>query len=329
MRRAALCAAFLLHLCGTASSSPQDIGTSRAFKFIMGTEVRVETFGGTPALRQEAADEAFAAVADVDRIMSDYRDDSELTTVNRGAAAAPVHVSEPLFAVLEAASRVSEASGGAFDISIRPMLVLAGVKDRKPHQLSPTEVNRIRPLIGFRFVTLDRLSRTVRLARNGMALDLTGIAHGFASEVAAASLRRRGLTGVVDTGVPYVVGAPTGKTTASVGIGNPEVPSRLLGAVDVTDAAVATVAVVANGMPRFDPRTLQPVVASLSATVVSPDGTLAEALAHAALVLGPHEGLALLERFDRTWGLVVVRRADGSIGVEVTPSRTRFFHPVR
>ena len=319
----------LLLLSRTQTGLAQDTGSSRAFKFLMGTQVRVETFGGTLQLRQAATDEAFAAVAEVDRIMSDYRDDSELMMVNRTAALRPVRVSDPLFAVLDAASRVFDASGGAFDASIRPLHVLTGLKNRQAHQPTPAELANIRPLVGFRQVALDRSSQTVKFARSGMALDLTGIAHGFASEFAAGSLRRRGLTGVVDTGTPYVVGAPPGKSASSVGIGKPGTPAQLLGAVDVKDAAVATVTATANGFPRFDPRTLQPVAAALSATVISPDGTLAEALANAVLALGPRDGLALLERFDRAWGLVVFRKSDRSLGIAVTQSQQRSFHPVR
>ena len=314
----------------STSASAQDTGSTRAFKFLMGTSVRIETSGGTPELRQQALDEAFAAIAEVDRIMSDYRDDSELTLVNGRAAARTTRISDPLLAVLDAALRVAEASGGAYDPTIRPLLVMSGVKSRQPHQPTASELAAVRPLVGYRGVTLDGTSRTVRFARSGMALDLSGIAHGFASEVASASLRRRGLSGLIDTGTTqFVVGLPVGKAMWTVGVGHPDFANRLLGAVDVTGGAVATVSASASGAGRFDPRTLQPATRSLSATVVSSDGTLAEALANAALVLGPRDGLVLLERFTGTWGLVTYRQGDGTVGIEVSPSSRRQFHPSR
>lgn len=327
---AAAMALLAIVIVAGAATSAQDTGATRAFRFLMGTSVRIEAMGGTPALRQQAMDEAFAAIADLDRVMSDYRDDSELTRLNQQAAARAVRISDPLFAVLDAALRVSEMSGGAYDPTIRPLLVLAGVKDRRPHQPSASELAMVRPLVGYRGVTLDRTARTVRFARSGMALDLTGIAHGFAAEVASAALRRRGLSGLVDTGTAqFMVGSPPGKAVWSVGIGHPDSPGRLLGAVEVASGAVATVSAAASGTPRFDPRTLQPAQTTLSATVVSADGTLAEALANAALVLGPRAGLALLEQFSGAWGVVAVRQSDGSVGTDVSPSSHRLFHPAR
>jgi len=82
-----------------AGASPND---SRSFRYLMGTSIRVEVYGGSAAERQAATDEAFAAMREVDRLMSNYRDDSELARVNRRAAVEDVHVTAPLMAVLSA-----------------------------------------------------------------------------------------------------------------------------------------------------------------------------------------------------------------------------------
>lgn len=336
----------VLAACLTAStllslhaSQPADTGRTRLFRYLMGTSVRVEVYGGaSAAVRNDAADEAFGAVREVDRVMSDYRADSELSRLNAVAATTPVVASAPLLAVLRAALGVSRASGGAFDITERPALVAWGLKDGHPRVASAAQLAALRPLVDYRRVHVDEATGRVALEHAGMALDLGGIAKGFAVEVAAGSLRRRGLSGVVDAGgVQFMVGTPMGKAAWSVGLGDPAHAGQVLGAIDVTGGAVATVAEgssyalpgapPAPGQP-LDPRTLQPSHASLSATVISPDGTLANALAHAVFVLGPEAGLRLLAPYPDTWGIVF---APGSSrqAPHITAGHERAFHATR
>ena len=313
-----------------------DTGRTRLFKYLMGTSMRVEVYGGDAHTRQQAADEAFAAIAEVDRVMSDYRDDSELTRVNREADARPVPVSAPLFAVLDAAGTVARQSDGAFDVTMRPLGALWGLRSPAPRVPSAAELTRVRPLVGFRGLQLDVQAHTVHFARAGMSIDLDGVAKGFASELAAKSLRRRGLAGVVDTGGhQYMVGLPPGKSSWSIGIGHPFQPGTLLGSLDIHGGAVSTTAAESSDGPGravarrvLDPRTLQPSAMCVSATVVSPDGTTAQALSHAACVMGSSAGLALFDRFADTWGIVAYRAPDGSVGVRVSPGHVQDFHPL-
>src|SRR5262249_23069847 len=86
---------------------------SHQYRYLMGTSIEVQAVGGDETTRRSAIDEAFAAFAEVDRLMSDYREDSELAMVNRDAVRGPVAVSDPMFAVLDAAGRISAASNGA------------------------------------------------------------------------------------------------------------------------------------------------------------------------------------------------------------------------
>jgi FAD:protein FMN transferase len=301
----------------------------------MGTSVRVEVYGGTASDRQAAADEAFGAIGEVDRLMSDYRADSELTHVNQTAAQQPVSVSAPMFAVLDAAERVSLASGGAFDITVGPLVSLWGFKDKRAHVPTSAELADVRDLVGFRNVALDRDAHRVRFVRPGVQIDLGGIAKGFALDVAAESLRRRGLSGLVDAGGnQFMVGLPAGKQKWSVGISSPDMPGGLLGVVDIAGGALSTSSdasnfLIANGRTYghlLDPRSLQPSAASLSVTIVSPDGTLSDALSKAVFVLGPHDGLALLASFPNASGIVAYREEGGRIGVAVSPGIARAFH---
>ena len=120
--------------------------------------MQVKAFGADEAARRAAINEAFAAMAEVDRLMSNYRSDSELSQLNHDAARGPVVVSEPLWRVIEAAQRVSAMSEGAFDVTVGPLVRLWGFRDKTPHLPSATELEGVRPLVGYRGLTLDRRS---------------------------------------------------------------------------------------------------------------------------------------------------------------------------
>jgi thiamine biosynthesis lipoprotein len=301
--------------------------SAREYRFMMGTSVSVEAFGGDEPTRRTAITEAFEAIAEVDRLMSNYRDDSELTLVNHHAAFRAVPVSDPLLSVLRAAQDVSVRSQGAFDITVGPLVRLWGFRERQPHVPTSAELNLVRPLIGHDNLVIDSVARTVRFRRKGVELDLGGIAKGFAVELAAGVLRRHGLGGFVDAGGnQYMLGRPPGKKAWNVGIKNPDSPEQLLGVLEVDEGSVSTSAQYANALrvgPRqyghiLDPRTLQPSEGALSVTVVSPDGTLADALSKVGFVLGPTRGLAVVDSFPGMAAVIAFRKPDGTIGVALS-----------
>src|SRR5437660_12092468 len=96
-----LAAILLISLISGAVSADQRGSESDEYRYVMGTSVQVQAFGGDEATRRTAINEAFAAFAEIDRLMSNYRDDSELGLINRSAALAAVSVSDPMFSVLD------------------------------------------------------------------------------------------------------------------------------------------------------------------------------------------------------------------------------------
>ena len=302
---------------------------TRVHRFLMGTSMTIEVSGVDPAARADAIEEAFAAMAEVDRLMSHYRSDSVITRVNREAATHPVPVSPAVFSVLAAAEDISRASRGAFDVTVGPLMKLWGFFQKQPHVPSEAELAAVRPLVNHTQVLLDRPAQTVRFARPGMELDLGGIAKGFAVELAGGVLKRRGLSGFIDAGGnQYFVGTPVGKPRWQVGIEDPDHRGALLGVLKVDGGAVSTSGGYhnffdANGVRYghlLDPRTLRPSDRSLSVTIVSRDATLADALTKPVFLLGPVEGLALAESFPGTRAIVATRAADGGVALSMSPS---------
>jgi FAD:protein FMN transferase len=330
----------LMLLAGAAGGivTAAQTAETHEYRYVMGTSVEVQAFGAGDEQRRAAIEEAFAAFAEIDRLMSNYRDDSELAMINRDAARRAVPVSDPMFAVLDAARRVSEASNGAFDATVGPLVRAWGFYDKTPHVPSAGELAAVRPLVGYRQVRLDGDLRTVRFTRPDVELDLGGIAKGFAVEVAAGVLRRRGLNGFIDAGGnQYLLGTPPGKRAWTIGIKNPEARNQVLGVVETGETSVSTSAdyynfLVAGGGRQYghilDPRTLQPAAQSLSATVLSRDGTLGDAMSKAAFILGPTDGIALVDAFPGMAAVIAFRKPDGSIGVVTSRSLAGSYHPV-
>lgn len=335
-RGARATAALLVMTASVPVAPAQDSGQTRWSRYLMGTSIRVEVYDGSLSERQTAVDEAFGAMGEIDRLMSNYRADSELSHLNQSGANGPVKVSPPMLAVLTAAERVSRASNGAFDVTVGPLVSLWGFKDKHAHLPTSGELARVRPVVDYRLIRIDADAQTVQFVRPGVEIDLGGIAKGFAVELAAAALRNRGLNGMIDAGGnQYFIGRPPGKSVWSVGIANPDKPDTLLGTVDLSGGSLSTSANTSNFLQidgktyghLLDPHTLRPSEASLSVTIASPDGTLADALSKAVFILGPRAGLALLDSFPGTAGIVAYREADGRIGIAVSPGLA--FHTSR
>jgi thiamine biosynthesis lipoprotein len=326
----------LLGIAGVPRTTAAPSAVTRDYRYLMGTSVEVEAYGGDEQSRRTAIDEAFGAFAEIDRLMSNYRDDSELSLINRGASREAVRVSDPMLSVLQAAQRVSVQSLGAFDVTVGPIVRLWGFHDKRPHAPTATELAAVRPLVDYRNLLLDSRQHTVRFARAGVELDLGGIAKGFAVEVAANILRKRGLTGFIDAGGnQFLLGTPPGKEAWTAGIKNPEHPDHLLGVIETAETSISTSANDANFVQidgrRYghiiDPHTLCPSDAALSVTILSRDGTLADAMSKAVFVLGPSEGLKLVDSIPGMSAVVAYRLKDGSTRLAISKQLGKSFRP--
>lgn len=270
------------------------------------------------------AKEIFAAVDAVDRAMSTYRHDSELSRLNRHGADRAFAASPALAEVLAKAHAVSAASNGAFDVTIGPLVNAWGFGPSGRAALpSPTDIARLRERVDWRALALDSASDTVRKARPDAYADLSGIAQGYGADRIAAVLEGHGFgdylvevsgevraRGVNADGVPW-----------RIGIERPDAPDRTTHLVlPLADRALATSGDYRNWFEHdgrryaheIDPATGTPARHALaSVSVVHPDCALADAWATALFVLGPDQGYALAER-ERLAAYFIVRAPGGA-----------------
>lgn len=246
----------------------------------------------------------------VNRLMSTWDPDSELSRFNRHASTDPFPLSSETLAVLGIAQEVSERTGGAFDATVAPLVAAWGFGARAGGRMdgpSAGELAQIRRRVGFRLLELDPVAGTVRKRQPDLECDLSAIAKGFAVDEVARALEALGWTDfLVEVGGEVRArGQRPGGGSWRVGIERPDAKGRSVQAVvALADRAMATSGDYRSfreqgGERRahiVDPRSGRPVGHRLaSVSVVHRDAVRADAWATALAVLGPEEGFALAE----------------------------------
>src|SRR5712691_11063755 len=156
----------------------------------MGTLFRIKLYAADTLQAQSAFRAAFDRVRELDAILSDYKADSELNRISQN----PLRISDDLFRVLAASQKLAEETGGAFDVTLGPVILLWR-EARKNKRLPDAEALReAGDRCGYRKLHLDEVNRTVTLDQPGMQLDVGGIAKGYATDEALAALNRLGIS---------------------------------------------------------------------------------------------------------------------------------------
>jgi thiamine biosynthesis lipoprotein len=264
----------------------------------MGMAVRIVVYAADDTTSRRAARAAYARIAALEDVMSDYRPESEIRRLAT-LVGEPVPVSQDLFAVLARALELARLSDGAFDPTVGPFVALWRAARRSGQIPEGAALDSAAARAGWQKVHLDSATRAVRLDVAGMQIDLGGIAKGYILDQARAELARQGVTRVlIEAGGDISVGDPPPGRAGWRIAGVP-------GGARVANAAVSTSGdseqfVIIHGT-RYshvvDPRTGLGLTHRRRATVVGPDGATADGLATALTVLDDARGAALLAAF--------------------------------
>jgi len=247
----------------------------------MGTTYSVVVYGPDRYKMQTAVELAFEEVRRLDQLLSNYRADSELSQLNRNAAARPVKVSKELFDLVSACLRYSEASEGAFDISVGPLMKVWGFYKGSGHFPHRAEIRGAMANVGYKNIVLDAAQQTVYYRRTGVEIDPGGIGKGYAVDRMVDILRNNGIgSGLITAGSSsiYGIGAPPTEPKGwRIAIKHPKDPGQSVEEVFLKDMSMST----SGNYEKFfrvagkvyshimDPRTGYPAPGMLQVSVVT------------------------------------------------------------
>ncbi len=297
----------------------------------MASPFKIVLYSNDEASARRASRAAFDRIAALDRVLSDYDPESELSRLSLSAGKSPVRVSAHLFDVLARSHLIYERSEGAFDVTIAPVGRLWRRARRERKLPDASRLAEALELVGSKHMVLDQAARTVWLQKAGMKLDVGGIAKGYAAQSALDVLKEVGVTRALVGGAgDIVVGdPPPGKRGWTIAIAPLEpgkrgrdLPPLLLSNAAVSTAGDAERFVIIDGRRYshiINPATGQAVEDRASVTVVARDGGTADALETTAYIMGPERGLKLV---DETPGAA-------AIFMRLTPEGVKTFESAR
>jgi thiamine biosynthesis lipoprotein len=267
--------------------------------------ITIYTIDSTGAAR--AAEAAFRKADSLNGALSDYIDSSEINRLSATSGQGHyIGVSPPLFAILQRSLQAAQWSHGAYDITMGPVVRLWRIA-RKTKQFPPADsLQTALARVGYSYIHLDTVHRSVWLEKSGMKLDVGGLGKGFVAQAALDLLREYGFAAaMVNAGGKIVTGDPPGTDGWVIGINAPGEKERIMPLLLQLDhQSVATSGdiyqyVELNGKRYshiIDPRTGIGLTRRRNVTAIAADGTTADWLATACSILSYRQSLRLIRR---------------------------------
>lgn len=294
----------LLALCAPRSEAADFYSFQHS---AMGTEFSVVLVAENKQRASEIADIAFAEVDSIEQLLSNYRESSELSRINRQAAHRPITVDPETFRFLEESQHWSEVSDGAFDITVGPLMRAWGFFEHHGHIPSAEVLRRAKSDVGWQKVKLNAVDRTVRFTHEDVELDPGGIGKGFAVDAVVRLLREQGVrSALISAGSStiYAIGAPTGERGWKVVVRSPLVNKPVLSTIYLRDMSLSSTNCseknfIVHGVVYchiMDPRSGWPVRGRVHVTVLHPSATASDALSNVLFVERPDVAKAVLEK---------------------------------
>lgn len=301
---------------GLGADTPPEAPVTRS-RFLMGTLCEATAYGDHAG---QAIEAAFNEIARLEQILSDWRQDSELSRLNQRAGSGPVACSPDLTQFLSEAIRQSRGTDGAFDITVGPLMRAWDLRGggRVP---GSDEVAAALRLTGWSRIELEDGGSLVTLPR-GMILDPGALGKGFALDAAGRVLREHDAgSALIDFGGQVLaLDPPPGATDWLVDVADPVRRDMAVLTLHVRNVSVSTSGNSERGVHIVDPHTGRPVWGARSATVIAPTGAQADAVSTALLVMGQQAGLAWASSHEEIAAMFLEPAGDGVVTMSATDS---------
>ena len=295
--------------------------TFRETRSLMGTYVTITIQAGSREKAARAVEAGFSEVARLEKLLSTWRDDSELSRVNAEASEGPVKVSMEVLELSNKALDIARMTDGAFDPTMGPLIKLWNVT-RRSAPPAQKEIDAAGRTVGYKDVVIEH--GTIRFLKRGMSFDLGGIAKGYTADRVVSILKSLGIhSGIVAVaGDVKVFGGGLRESPWRVGIKDPR-NEGLAASVELSDRPVSTSGdyeryFVSEGKRYhhlLSPETGFPAEGLMSVSIIHPKAVMCDGLATGLFVLGPERAFRKLEDLNLA-GVII----DGEGKLSVSPA---------
>lgn len=291
----------------TTSSSTEPVSQEI---FAMDTYMTVTAYGDNA---QKGVTDAIAEIERLDNLLSIGKEDSEISKLNKSGSAA---LSDDTAVMVAKALDLYKSTGGAFDITVLPLMELWGFTTQDYYVPTEDEIQSTLQRVGADKLTWDESTKTLTLGDN-QEIDLGGIAKGFTSSRIMEIFKKDGVTcGMVSLGGNvHLLGTKQDGSEWRVGIQDPDNTDDMLGVLEADDCAVITSGAYERNFEKdgvtyhhiIDPATGKPSNSGLtSVTIVSKDGTLADGLSTSLFVMGKDKAIAYWKQHADEFDTILV-----------------------
>jgi thiamine biosynthesis lipoprotein len=301
--------------CAGAAAPPHEIADGR---YAMGTVLELTLVGGDDTALAGARDDAFAEVERLEGLLSTWRPESDASRLNAAAGRGAVAVDAEVAALLARCTDLAHTTRGSFDVTVGPLVSLWRESAARGELPDPAALAAARARVGPDRLSVSRTANGAAVAlAPGSAVDLGGVAKGYAIDRVRERIGARADAALLSFGQSstWAIGRPPGAAGWRLLARAPG--GGFAGVLTLRDRALS----VSESLGQWneiagrryghvlDPRTGQALTRSRAAFVVTDDAALAEALSKALLVLGPSEGIELIEKWPGAEALLL--DADG------------------
>jgi thiamine biosynthesis lipoprotein len=306
----------LLAVLGACSPAPPpQARLVERSRMAMGSMLRIAVWTTGEPAAVTAIEHAFREVDRLESLLTVWKDDSDVSRLNKAAGMAPVKLDPDTLRVLEAAQEGGELTRGKFDITFGALADIWRfdhdqdnvVPDRRLIESRLTRVD-------YRAVQVDRTAGTAHITRPGVRVHLGGIGKGYAVDRAAALLRAVGFTNfLIQSGGDLYVAGRNGAEPWKLGIADPRGDHKPFATVELGDGTFSTSGDYERSFMKdgvryhhlLDPDFGEPARGCRSVTIVANRATTADVLSTGVFIMGPDAGMALIEKLPDVEGVIV------------------------
>lgn len=273
----------------------------------MGNRFVITVAADNAQVGESLIDDAIGEIKRIELLLTTFSEDSQTNEINENAGVKPVRVDSEVFGLIERAQKISELTGGTFDLSYGSLDKGFWNFDKTMTKLpDPKTAKEKVKLINFKNIILNKTSSTVFLKEKGMRIGFGGIGKGYAADKAADLLKSKGVkSGIVNASGDLITwGNQPNGSPWTISLAHPDIPTHAFSKLNISNLAVATSGnyekyVVIDGKKyahTINPKTGYPVSGIKSVSIICPIAELADALATPVTILGVNDGLGLINQ---------------------------------